>query len=200
LSSGDEGPAVGLRERKKARTRASIQAEAMRLFRARGYQATTVEQIADAAEVSPSTFFRYFPTKEDVVLWDEFDPLLVEAVRRRPPSESPVTAMRAAFTSVFAELSDEERERVRERTALIMAEPDLRAATLEQFTGTVELLAGIVAERAGKPASDMSVLALAGAVVGVTMSVMIAAGQDPNADFVALLDAAMALLEEGLPV
>ena len=191
---------VGLRERKKARTRAAIQAEAMRLFRARGYQATTVEQIAEAAEVSPSTFFRYFPTKEDVVLWDDFDPIIVEAFRERPASESPITAMRAAFTAAFARISPEDLDRVRERMTLAMQVPELRAASLEQFSGTVELLAGIVGERVGRPANDLPVLALAGAVVGVAMSVMLAATQDPEADLVSLLDRAMALLEQGLPV
>jgi len=191
---------IGLRERKKARTRAAIQAEAMRLFRDQGYQATTVEQIAEAAEVSPSTFFRYFPTKEDVVLWDDFDPVIVEAFRERPESETPITAMRAAFETAFERISPDDLARVRERTRLTMAVPELRAASLEQFSGTVELLASIVGERVGKPANDLSVLALAGAVVGVAMSVMLAATGDPDADMVALLDQAMRLLEEGLPV
>src|SRR5262249_44921406 len=85
-----DGPArPSLRERKKAKTRAAIQQHALRLFREQGYAATTVEQIAAAAEISPSTFFRYFPTKEDVVLYDDLDPLLIAAFDAQPPELSP---------------------------------------------------------------------------------------------------------------
>src|SRR5689334_23855993 len=83
----------GLRERKKARTRAAIRRHALRLFRANGYQRTTVEQIAAAAEVSVSTFFRYFPTKEDLILQDDMDTQVAEA-RRRPAHHRHVRAPR----------------------------------------------------------------------------------------------------------
>src|ERR687897_2381320 len=102
-SQTDGGPKAGLRERKKARTRAEIQRQALRLFRERGYEATTVARIAEAAEVSESTFFRYFPTKEDVVLWDEFDPLIFEAFRERPPELSPVRALRGAIREAMTQ-------------------------------------------------------------------------------------------------
>src|ERR1700735_778309 len=103
-------PAVpsGLRERKKARTRATIRAEALRLFREQGYHATTVEQIAAAAEVSPSTFFRYSPTKEDVVLQDDMEPLLAEAIEHQPPELGVVAAVRASLRTVISNLDKEQ--------------------------------------------------------------------------------------------
>jgi AcrR family transcriptional regulator len=86
------GPAIersyDLRERKRTRTRLAIQADAIRLFAEKGYENTTVEDIAYAAAISPRTFFRYFPTKEDVVLWDEYDPVVEDLVATRPPDEA----------------------------------------------------------------------------------------------------------------
>src|SRR5215211_6653518 len=101
-SAPDGRPEAGLRERKKARTRADIQRQALRLFRERGYEATTVSQIAEAAEVSESTFYRYFPAKEDVVFWDELDPLVFEALRAQPAELSTIRALRNAIRDVLA--------------------------------------------------------------------------------------------------
>src|SRR5882762_11103969 len=98
---------LGLRERKKIQTRETIQREAYRLFDENGYANTTVDQIADAAEVSPSTFFRYFPTKEDVVLGDDYDALMVEAFRAQPAGRTPMQAIRAAMRATFADLPDD---------------------------------------------------------------------------------------------
>lgn len=94
-------PKQGLRELKKARTRAAIQREALRLFRERGYEATTVEQVAQAAEVAHTTVFRYFPTKEDLVISDEADPLIFASLRAQPPELTPVQALRAAMLDVL---------------------------------------------------------------------------------------------------
>ena len=103
-----------LRERKKARTRASLREHALRLFREQGYPATTVEQIAAAAEVSPSTFFRYFPTKEDVVIQDDMDTRLFAAFDRQPPALGTVAALRASLREVAASFTPEEMEQLRE--------------------------------------------------------------------------------------
>ena len=81
-------PLPGLRERKKARTKATIQREALRLFSEQGYAETSVEQIAAAAEVSPSTFFRYFPSKEEVVLADRFAGELEAGIRRQTNNQA----------------------------------------------------------------------------------------------------------------
>jgi AcrR family transcriptional regulator len=200
VSSQDERPTPGLRERKKARTRAAIQRHAFRLFREQGYEETTVSRIAAEAEVSESTFFRYFPTKEDVVLWDEFDPRLIEVFRAQPAELSPIAALRAAFRDVLAQLSQTEWAEQRQRMALMLSVPPLRAMLVDQIGGPMQLIAGILAERTGRRPDDPGVRAAAGAVLGVALSVMFAWAEDPDADIIALVDDAMAQLEAGLPL
>ena len=87
---------LGLRERKKARTKAEIQRQALRLFHEQGYAETSVDQIAAAAEVSPSTFFRYFPTKDDVVLSDFMDERTMRLLVDAPAELEPLAALRHA--------------------------------------------------------------------------------------------------------
>ncbi len=187
-----------LRERKKAQTRAAIQTHALRLFREQGYDATTIEQIIEAADVSETTFFRYFPTKEDVVLQDDYNPLIVGSYRAQPPDLPPVSAVRAAFAALFAHMSAEEQTEQRERVALILSVPRLRAAMLDQFAGAMQLLADAMAERSGRRPDDFAVRTVAGAVVGAMMAVLAAMADDPDADLASLIDQAIAHLETGL--
>jgi len=116
LRSASQDKPCGLRERKKARTRAAIREHALRLFREQGYQRTTVEQIAAAAEVSPSTFFRYFPTKEDLVLQDDMDTRMLEAFERQPTGLSPVAAIRGAIREVLESYSEADLDVIRQTT------------------------------------------------------------------------------------
>lgn len=189
---------TGLRERKKARTRAAIQSHALQLFREQGYDATTVQQIIEEVEVSESTFFRYFPTKADVVLADEFDPVIVAAFREQPRELSVIQALRAAFAQAFTQMSDGDRAVQADRTVLVMSVPELRAGMLDQFAQAMGLLAEITAERTGRSPNDVAVRTFAGAVVGAAMAAMFAIADDPATDVAETLDLSMACLEDGL--
>jgi AcrR family transcriptional regulator len=196
----EEPPRPSLRERKKAKTRATIQHEALRLFRGRGYEGTTIEQIAEAAEVSQSTFFRYFPTKEAVVLTDELDPLVVDAIGAQPPDLGPVAAVRIALRALFAGLSEDELGDMRDRAELALSVPELRAATLDQFAQTIRQITGVVAQRVGRKADDLAVATLAGAILGVMISAEFYWVEHPGSDLAHLVDEALARLEAGLPL
>jgi AcrR family transcriptional regulator len=192
---------TGLRERKKAKTRAAIREHAMRLFEQQGYAATTVDQIAEAADVSQSTFFRYFPTKEDVVLSDDYDPLMVAALRAQPAGLPALEAIRRSVRELFGQLTDEQWAQERRRQQLIRSVPDLRMRTQQQFAEAIALLAEVVAERAGLPADDFSARVLAGAVIGAALAATrdgaaMAEGVTYFEDF----DRALGLLQNGLPL
>ncbi|MFF3224820.1 TetR family transcriptional regulator [Nocardia suismassiliense] len=193
--SGEEPAVRGLRERKKERTRRTIRLEAFRLFREQGYGETTVEQIAAAAEVSPSTFFRYFPTKEQLVLADDLDPVLIEAIRAQPPELSPLTAFRHAMAAVFAELPAEQQAFEQERQALIYHVPELRSAIGLEMERNIDMVSAIMAERVGGTPDDFDIRVLAGALTGAGLA--IARITPLNLDNVGrMLD----LLEAGLPI
>ena len=189
----------GLRERKKAKTRAMIREHALRLFDEQGYAATTVDQIAEAADVSPSTFFRYFPTKEDVVVADDFDPPMVAALRAQPAELHPIEAIRRSIRVVLEATTAEEWEQEQRRQRLLQSVPELRARTAHQYLDAIEMMAQVVAERAGLPADDFSARVLAGAVLGAAM-----AGGSPTLTYdrqdFGRFDQALALLQAGLPV
>jgi AcrR family transcriptional regulator len=195
---GRDAEPQGLRERKKARTRASIQSHALRLFTERGYDRTTIEQIIAAAEVSESTFYRYFPTKESLVLFDEFDPQIVAAYRAQPQDVGPISAMRFALREAFAGLTQEQRDEQRERMDLVWAVPAVRGAMLDQLTQAMLLLSGELARRSGRDESDFAVRTVSGAIVGAMLAVVTASADDPDADMAALIDEAIAHLEDGL--
>jgi AcrR family transcriptional regulator len=160
-------------------------------------------QIAEAAEISRITFFRYFPGKADVVLDDLFDATFVEAYRAQPPGSSPVQAMRSALESTFLDTSTEQRDRTHDRDLLLHTVPELRAALQQRVLGKLELLTDLVAERLRRPRTDVDVLTVAGAMIGVGQAAWIGSENGPPDGFLeryhALLDAALARLEAGLP-
>ncbi|MGH3405400.1 MAG: TetR family transcriptional regulator [Streptosporangiaceae bacterium] len=195
------GRPTGLRERKKARTRAAIREHALRLFREQGYAATTVEQIAAAADVSPATFFRYFPTKEDVVLQDDLDILTLEALNAQSRDLSPIAAMRAAAASAHAAMTEQDLERLAETTRLTFAVPEVRARAVDELTRTIEQIGSALAVRAGREPDDFAARVLAGALIGVIMAATIPWAADRDLDvgeMFARIDAGLAQFENGL--
>jgi AcrR family transcriptional regulator len=102
---------TGLRSRKKQQTRHAIEDAARELFAAQGYESTTVEQIAARADVSTTTFFRYFPSKRDTILTDQGErlPALVRAIVDRPLDEDDLTVLRHALQQEWVAAIDPER-------------------------------------------------------------------------------------------
>lgn len=139
--------APGLRERKKAETRRRIQETALGLFLDKGYDATTVEEIAATVGVSHMTFFRHFPTKEAVVESDDYDPLIAELIRRRPPEEDPLIALHRALAEGLAAVYAAHRDVLLARTRLILTTPALRAHMADSQFATERLFTEALAAR-----------------------------------------------------
>ena len=203
MSPNTGAQVVGLRERKKMKTRLAIQHHALRLFRTQGYDGTTIEQIALAAEISPSTFFRYFPTKEDIVMYDAFDEAkVVELLVAQPAELTPVAALRRTLGVLVAALpaGDFAEDLLAERQALTRTIPQLRGRMLDDFVHGIETLALGFAKRTGRTADDPAIRTLAGAVTGVLMADWDRHHFGSLAEFLNGLDRSLALLEQGLVI
>jgi AcrR family transcriptional regulator len=190
---------MGLRERKKLKTRIAIRRATYRLIDEQGYDATTVEQIAAAAEVSPSTVFRYFPTKEDIVLTDEYDPIMETVLRARPADEPPLESLRTILTGAVAAILENEPEEMRVRTRLMLEVPALRARLTENMAETSQLLARPVADRAGREPDDLEVRVFTAAVMAALREALIHWGErGQQDDLIALVNRTLDVLEGGL--
>ncbi|WP_046779596.1 TetR/AcrR family transcriptional regulator [Streptomyces yangpuensis] len=187
-------PAPGLRERKKAQTRRTIQEEALRLFLAKGYQNTTVEEISAAAGVSHMTFFRHFPTKEAVVESDDYDPLIARLIQERPPHEDSLTALRNALGQGLEAVYATGKDALLARTRLIFETPALRARTWDNQYATQQLF--VEALRSRNPGeSGLSTRVVAAAALGaVTTALAVWVESDGALDLPSLVDEAFRAL------
>jgi len=186
----------GLRERKKQKTRWAIQAHALRLFAEQGYEQTTVDQIAEAAEVSQSTFFRYFRTKEELVVNDEYDDLMVSLFQAEPTDRPPIAALRHVIGQAFQDMTAEDIDKIRQRVVLLTAVPALRMRLLDQFNTNLGMIAQALAPHVGAPVDSFEVRVLAGAVTGVLVTaVFLWAEGGADGDFAEIIDRALAELE-----
>ncbi|MEU9439517.1 TetR family transcriptional regulator [Streptomyces sp. NPDC048304] len=199
LSPADR-PQLSLRERKKIKTREAIRAATYGLIREQGYDATTIEQIAERAEVSPSTVFRYFPTKEDIVLTDEYDPLMVEELRARPADEPLIDSLRHVMHVALDASLAEEPEVVRMRTHLGVQVPAVRSRMFESMSQTGTLLREVLGERTGLDPRSLEVRVYAMSLIGGLMEVsMYWAENDFQGDLRDHVNRALDVLERGLP-
>ncbi|MGW0334601.1 TetR/AcrR family transcriptional regulator [Streptomyces sp. NPDC003011] len=164
-------PPLGLRERKKIKTRGTIRAAAYALIGEQGYHATTIEQIADRAEVSPSTVLRYFPAKEDIVLTDEYDPVMAEELAARPAGEPWPDSVRYVMRKAIGIGTGEEPEVTRLRTRLMAEVPAVRSRMLESLSATGRLLADAIAGRSGPDAGSLEVRVFTMSLIGGLMEV-----------------------------
>jgi AcrR family transcriptional regulator len=186
------------RAAKKAATKHAIQEHALRLFVEKGYEATTVDEIAAAAGVSHMTFFRYFPRKEEVVEYDEYDPLLEDLIAARPPDEAPITALHNAIRAGLEAVLRTDRDALLVRTRLILDNPVLRSRNLIAQDTTRDLFARALARRAGLTEPDFTATVQASAALGVIGPALIAWAQDGEADLVSLVGSAFTALESGV--
>ena len=198
----DQSPAersYDLRERKRTRNRLMIQAEAFRLFAENGYAGTTVEQIADAAAISPRTFFRYFPTKEDVVLWDEYDPRALELLAQRPSDEPPAATLRAIIRESVGGVYRRDPGQLLARVRLMSSVPELRARSYEMQRLGIEMFAAAIAEHQGRAADELRVRVVGAALLTAVATALDLWQQDGGkGDPLSLVDEATDALIEGV--
>jgi mycofactocin system transcriptional regulator len=171
---------------------------ALDLFQARGFEATTVEDIAAAAGIGRRTFFRYYPSKNDVV-WGDFDAGLagLRARLAAVPVGAPTFAGLRTHVLAFNTVDPGERERHRERMALILRVPALQAHSTLRYAAWREVVATYVARRLGVPADDLLPQSVAHAALGACLAAYEQWLRLPDSELAALLDEALRLLEKG---
>ena len=196
-----ERPRPGLRERRKRLTAAELEAAAFRLFGERGFDSVTVDDIAAEADVSRRTFFRYFASKEDVLLADHLVQLarLREAMATRPADEPVLTALRNALLSMTTDFEDR-KEMIILRGRIMRDTPSLQARSLVHQQAWETAMQEMVAERLGvDPVADLRpgvVSATTLAAMRVAFTNWLAAGAED--DLIALTAEALDLLDGGL--
>lgn len=156
---------IGLRERKRIAAIRRIQEVALDLFDERGFDAVTIDQIAEAAEVSPSSVYRYFGTKEQLVLHDEVDSQLLDAVQSEIAAHPPVEAVRRAIATQMSQFFGRDEALARRKIRYWAEEPAVQAAAAQQSDQFAQHVAAALAEAAGRPADDLDVQVIATTLV-----------------------------------
>lgn len=181
---------VSLRELKKNRLRQAVEREALRLFVERGYEETTVEQIAEAAEISTTTFYRYYSGKEEVLVVGESGPQpMRDVLARRPEGESLLEALRATMREALEPVRTTGRQAALQRLALVHRIPEIRARMERERTDQLPAFAAMLGERMGTgPQSYRSRLAAAVISAGLGEAVRYWVDHDGRPELLDLID------------
>ena len=192
-------PPTGLRERKRVAAMRRIQEVALDLFDARGFDAVPIEEIAAAAEVSPSSVYRWFGTKEQLVLHDELDLQLLDLVQQELAAHPPVEAVRRAIAQVMTRFFGRDEELARRKLRYWAEEPAVQSVAARMTEEFTQVIATALAEATGRARGDLETTVVATTLVWA----MIAAARHWYATGYAQpleqeLQRALALVESGL--
>lgn len=193
------GSRPGLRAQNKARTRAAIRSAALELISQQGYQATTAAQIAHAAGVSHTTLFRYFETKEQILISDDLDEARTEIFSRLEPGLTHFELARRMLTELFALAHDDPWAANPQRMELLRTEPVLRMAHQLEADRVIQEGLEFMARYLGVPGDSFTLRVFLSALSGVAMHIAERAGE-PDQETLDELLAAVDLLERGLPM
>jgi AcrR family transcriptional regulator len=184
-----------LRQRRRLRTKAQLQGEAIALFAEKGYEQTSVEDIAHAAAISARTFYRYFACKEDVVLWDEYDELPAGELWNAHEGEDPYTLMVRRLRELTAQLYHQDPQRLLQRTRLCYTVPAIRARFINQQLDMLGPYYTQLAEATGVESDDLQLLVpLAAAFAAMLVAMERWQRNDGREDLATLVDEALAAL------
>jgi AcrR family transcriptional regulator len=196
-------PEMTLRDHAREAVRDEVAKHAWTLFAVQGFEATTVDQIAEAAGMSRRTFFRYFAGKDELVLERlvASGNLIAEALAARPADEAAWPALRAAFSVTLA-LQEEHHDKSRPLQLMLRAEPALRATAETRRRLWVERLTPLTAARLPQPsgrddsaaddtAADVAAVAVTSSAIACLEAAQVAWAHDPGSTLASLLDEAM---------
>jgi AcrR family transcriptional regulator len=200
--SSVETPTLGLRERKKQQTRDRIAREALQLFAERGYDETTLADIAAAADVAPRTIFAYFDSKEDIVLCKEltFLDTLKRKLDERPPGTTTVDALRDFLSTI-----EPPDEQAKLRKQILQGDPSLEMSMRARLGQLEPMLAESIATDLGADPGDIRPLLVAASMTAAFTAVRdrfneAESGEEPinHEDGMAILDEVLEFLRGGL--
>ena len=185
---------IGLRERKRMHTRQALAKSALRLFVSRGYEATTVEQIAAAADVAPRTFFRYFAAKEDVLFGEqELEDEIAAAVGSRRRGEAQQDALRRMVRTL--QTHPEPDGELRQRIRLILTTPALLAKATQVLAASQKRLGQALAGPRASRVEIRQARMLLGAYVGAYLAALMVRVEDgARLDLAAIADDALGIV------